>query len=401
MYDRYEKQKIVDAFFKTEMGDGIFALFFYRPLAYLIFKKIIRKPVNPNKITIITLIFYTSAALLLFIYPIEPFSVILQNKVYGIDLWFLLFLIAFNMAPIFDCMDGAIARLFNKTSAKGRLLDSFVDSFGFAMIFAALLKRFVSYTFYIAVIFFVYFAYSNIALSYMLEKARKDPQAKAVILYVNSPGGSAAASEALYNAVKKLSKEKVVVAYIAEYGTSGAYMAVLPSDHIVAAESSLVGSIGVYTMIVNYKGLLDKLGVQVYTFKSGDLKDVGSPFRNMTEEDAEVFKEIISDLFEIFKARVKKHRTIEDEEVFTGRPFTASKALQLGLIDEIGDFDTAVEAARKLAGLREDVPVKELKPRTPSLFEALLGASVQGRVKLLPSYEILAMWPPPTVYIEP
>ena len=235
----------------------------------------------------------------------------------------------------------------------------------------------------------------------LLEKARKDPQAKAVILYVNSPGGSAAASEALYNAVKKLSKEKVVVAYIAEYGTSGAYMAVLPSDHIVAAESSLVGSIGVYTMIVNYKGLLDKLGVQVYTFKSGDLKDVGSPFRNMTEEDAEVFKEIISDLFEIFKARVKKHRTIEDEEVFTGRPFTASKALQLGLIDEIGDFDTAVEAARKLAGLREDVPVKELKPRTLSLFEALLGASVRSRVKLLPSYEILAMWPPPTVYIEP
>lgn len=173
MYDRYEKQKIVDAFFKTEMGDGIFALFFYRPLAYLIFKKIIRKPVNPNKITIVTLIFYTLAALLLFIYPIEPFSVILQNKVYGIEVWFLLFLIVFNMAPIFDCMDGAIARLFNKTSAKGRLLDSFVDSFGFTMILIALLKRFTSYAFYIAVIFFVYFAYSNIALSYMLEKARK------------------------------------------------------------------------------------------------------------------------------------------------------------------------------------------------------------------------------------
>ncbi len=234
----------------------------------------------------------------------------------------------------------------------------------------------------------------------LMEKAERDPAIKAVVLYVNSPGGSVAASEALYFAVKKLAEKKPVVAYIADYGTSGAYMAVLPAHEIIASNSSLTGAIGVYALVINYKGLMDKLGVEVYTFKSGKLKDVGSPFREMTEEDAKVYEEMISEFFEIFKQRVLKHREVESEKIFSGRPYTASKALELGLIDEIGTFDDAINEARRLAGLPETAPIRELRPTRPKLLEMLLGLPASQKLELLPSQEILAIWPPPTIAIE-
>ncbi len=229
----------------------------------------------------------------------------------------------------------------------------------------------------------------------LIEQALKDSSAKSVILYINSPGGSATASEALYFAVEKLAREKPVVAYIAGYGTSGAYMAALPADKIIASNSSITGAVGVYTLVISFKGLLEKLGLEVYTFKSGRLKDIGSPFRKLTPEEAEVFEEIILDLFEIFKARVLKHRSVSDE-VFSGRPYTARRALELGLIDDIGTLDKAKQIARELAGLPSDAPVRELKPPKPGLFE-LLGWAGSQRIKPLPSQEILAMWPPPTL----
>lgn len=234
----------------------------------------------------------------------------------------------------------------------------------------------------------------------LIEKARRDPLARAVVLYVNSPGGTAGASETLFYAIRKLSREKVVVSYVADYGTSGAYMAILPSDWIVAANSSVVGSIGVYTVVISYEGLLNKLGIRSYTFKSGKFKDVGSPFRNMTSEDAEVFRDMIKDLFEVFKKRVLQYRRA-DLQVFSGRPFTAPQAMELGLIDDIGDLDVAIDVARTIAGLPGDAPIREVKPRTPGLLEILFGMNAQRRVKLFPSYEILAMWPPPAVMMNP
>ncbi|RLE71764.1 MAG: signal peptide peptidase SppA [Thermoprotei archaeon] len=235
----------------------------------------------------------------------------------------------------------------------------------------------------------------------MIDRARRDSTIKAVVLYVNSPGGSVAASEALYFAMERLAREKVVVAYVADYGTSGAYMAMLPAHKIVASNSSVTGAIGVYALVINYKGLLDKLGIEVYTFKSGKLKDVGSPFREMTEEDVKIYEEMVADFFEIFKTRVLKHRNIKSEEVFSGRPYTASKALKIGLIDEIGTYEDAVEEARRLAGLPEKTPIKELKPAKPRLLELLFGLSATGNIRVLPSQEVLAIWPPPTLALEP
>ena len=229
----------------------------------------------------------------------------------------------------------------------------------------------------------------------LLDTALNDPLAKAVVLRVNSPGGSAAASEALYLKVKELAASKPVVAYIEEYGTSGAYMAVLPAARILASNSSIVGSVGVYTSVITYSGLLEKLGVKVYVFKSGELKDVGSSFREPSEEDRKVLQSIVDGVFELFKKRVLAHRKVADEgEVFSGRPFIAGEAVKLGLIDGIGTLDDAVNLAREMAGLPKDTPVREMKPPSPGLLQLLFGGAA-AKDRFVPSVEVLAMWPPP------
>ena len=234
----------------------------------------------------------------------------------------------------------------------------------------------------------------------LIREAEKDPLAKAVIIYINSPGGEAGASESLYYAVAELAEKKPVIAYIEGLGASGAYMAVLPANEIIASNSSLVGSIGVYSTVIVAQKLLEKVGVQVYVYKSGELKDMGSPYRNMTGEEAKVMQEIVDNLFKVFKARVEKHRGKLPEEVFTGRPFVAAEALKLGLIDKIGNFQDALNEARKLAGLPSTAPYKELKPEAPSLFN-IFGEST-SKTLIVPKYAILTMWPPPqTVIISP
>lgn len=231
----------------------------------------------------------------------------------------------------------------------------------------------------------------------LLDGVIKDPLAKAVVLRVNSPGGSAAASERLYLKVRELAAAKPVVAYIEEYGTSGAYMAVLSAAKILASNSSIVGSIGVYTSVITYGGLLEKLGVRVYVFKSGGLKDVGSSFREPSEEDKRVLQSLVDGVFKLFKERVLAHRRVANEsEVLSGRPFLAEEAVRLGLIDGIGTLEDAIALAREMAGLPKDAPLRELKPPSPGLLQLLFGGSALGKRPLVPSVEVLAMWPPPS-----
>ncbi len=236
------------------------------------------------------------------------------------------------------------------------------------------------------------------SISSLIDRARKDSSAKAVVLCIDSPGGSAAASEALYFKVKELAASKPVVAFIREYGTSGAYMVVLPSKLIVAANSSIVGSVGVYASVLTFDTLLEKLGVKVYVYKSGELKDIGSPFREPTQEEAKIFEKMVSEIFSLFKERVLAHRNVTDpEEVFSGRPFTAREALELGLVDRIGTYDDAIALARSLAGLPADTPVRELSPPRPGLLQLLLGGAFYHREQLVvPRVEVLALWPPLT-----
>ena len=232
----------------------------------------------------------------------------------------------------------------------------------------------------------------------LFEKVESDPHAKAVVLVINSPGGSAAASEEIYQMVKKLAGERVVVAYIAEYGASGGYYIALPADRIIASPHALTGSVGAASLVINFAELMDKLGIKAETFKSGRLKDVGSAWRPMTPEERKLMQDMVDSIAEIFERRVRESRgdKIRDwEGVLTARPFLGAEAVEIGLVDETGSLEDAVKEARELAGLPEYAPTRWIKPRKPSLLDLLFGGGESGSMKL--SYEVLMMWPLPTI----
>jgi len=231
----------------------------------------------------------------------------------------------------------------------------------------------------------------------LIEQVRSDPYASAAVLVINSPGGSAAASEEIYQMIKRLSEERVVVAYIAEYGASGGYYIALPGKEIIASPHALTGSIGAISIVTDWHELMGKLGIRAETFKSGRLKDVGSPWRPMTNEERELMRSLIDSTAQVFRNRVEEHRgdKIKDwEEVLTARPYLGVEAAEVGLVDKVGNLEDAVAEARRLANLPEDAPARWIRPKAPGLLELLLGTERSAQMKL--SYEILMMWPLPS-----
>ncbi len=233
----------------------------------------------------------------------------------------------------------------------------------------------------------------------LVDIVRGDPAARAVVLIVNSPGGTSAAFE-VYEIVKGLAKEKVLIVYITGYGTSGGYLITLPAREIIAHPTALVGSAGAVAVLVNLKGLYEKLGINITTVKSGDLKDVGSPYRNLTENDLKVVQSFINDVAGVFASKVREHRgdKIRDwNEILRASVYSGGKAKELGLIDMVGTLEDALKRARELAQLPEDAPAKTIKKEV-SLIDILLGRieapKIASREPL--SVEILVMWPLPS-----
>ena len=232
----------------------------------------------------------------------------------------------------------------------------------------------------------------------LVERVMSDPSAKAVVLLINSPGGSAAASEEIYTMLKRLAKDRPVVSYIAEYGASGGYYIALAGDEIMASPASLTGSVGAVSVVVNIAELAERLGIEAKTFKSGRLKDVGSVWREMTPEEAELIQGLVDRVAKVFEERVREERAgkVKDwEDVLTARPYTGDEALKVGLVDDVGGLEDAVARARELAGLPPDAPYERIEPRAPSLLELLLGGGSRAQ-SLKIGYEVLLMWPPPS-----
>ncbi|MEM0452360.1 MAG: signal peptide peptidase SppA [Nitrososphaerota archaeon] len=236
----------------------------------------------------------------------------------------------------------------------------------------------------------------------LLGKVENDPYAKAVVLVINSPGGSASASEEIYNIIKNVAGKKILVSYITEYGASGGYYIALPSREIIASPHSLTGSIGAISIVMSIEELAKKLGIEVEVFKSGEFKDIGSGWRKMNEEERKILQSMIEDIAEVFVNRVREHRggKIKDwDEVLSARPYTGTQALKAGLVDSIGSLEDAINKARELAGLPQNSPVKWVRPKTKSLLELLFGGSATNSGMKI-SYEVLLMWPPPITLHE-
>ena len=195
-----------------------------------------------------------------------------------------------------------------------------------------------------------------------LRLAEKDDRVKAVLFKIDSPGGTTTASDILYHeivAFKRRTGKKVVVCMM-NLATSGGYYVALPADVIMAHPTTVTGSIGVILMRPQVSGLMEKIGVDVRVNKSGENKDMGSPFRPITPAEENMLQDLADTLGRRFVDLVKQHRGLDEERLATvadARVFLADAAIAAGLVDKIGYLQDAIDEARALAALDADARV--------------------------------------------
>ncbi|MEK6647039.1 MAG: signal peptide peptidase SppA [Candidatus Firestonebacteria bacterium] len=240
----------------------------------------------------------------------------------------------------------------------------------------------------------------------LLEKYNDDKRIKAVVVRLDTPGGGVAASQEIYNAINKLKKDKKkVVVSMGSVAASGGYYIASAADKIYANPGTLTGSIGVIMEIPNVEELLKKIGVKFEVVKSGEYKDSGSPMRKMTEAEQKLFKEVINDVYEqfieaiaqgrkeVFKEKLKAESNMDKislddikikiKSFSDGRILSGRQALNLGLVDELGDLNDAIEETAKLVGIegKPDVITEKkrvtLKDYLSSYFGETIGFDFQ------------------------
>lgn len=200
----------------------------------------------------------------------------------------------------------------------------------------------------------------------LLDRVGKS-DAKAVLVVIDSPGGTVTGSEALFDALRDLAKKKPVVGLVDGMAASGGYIAAMGTDRIYARETSLVGSIGVLMQYPNVTRLLDMVGVKMEAFKSTPLKASPSPFENASPEAQAALRSVINSTYDWFKRLVKNRRDLTDSEldaVVDGRVFTGAQGKPLKLVDAIGFENEAIAWLEKEKGVAKNLPVKLWKRET-------------------------------------
>ncbi|MSO69278.1 MAG: signal peptide peptidase SppA [Alphaproteobacteria bacterium] len=197
-----------------------------------------------------------------------------------------------------------------------------------------------------------------------LDDIAKDSGVKAVIVRIDSPGGTATGGEAMYLALRRIAQKKPVIAVMGTTAASGGYMVALAADQVFARVSTITGSIGVILQTAEVTELLADLGIKAEAIKSGPLKAQPSPFERMTDEARTAVKAVIDDTYKMFVDMVVERRNLPRDVVLTladGRIFTGRQAKELGLIDAIGGEQEALEWLKTNRAIASDLPISELK----------------------------------------
>ena len=201
-----------------------------------------------------------------------------------------------------------------------------------------------------------------------LKKATDDPKVKAVMLKINTPGGTVTASDVIYRELELFKREKKVpiVAVMMDVAASGGYYVALAADTIVAHPTTVTGSIGVVMLNFNAEGLMQKLGLSANAIKSAERKDMGSPFRALTAEERAIFQSVIDDMYAQFLGKVIARRSLPDataRALADGRVYSAEQALRHRLVDHVGYVPDALELTKKAAGLEKARVIVYHRPR--------------------------------------
>lgn len=217
-----------------------------------------------------------------------------------------------------------------------------------------------------------------------VDAATENSAIKAVVLRINSPGGSAAASQEMYEAVRRLRAKKPVVCSMGDVAASGGYYIAAGCNKIYANPSTITGSIGVITQLMNFQELFKKVGLSEATIKSGKFKDAGNPTRPLTAEERKLFQTMLMSIYYQFvddvtagRKEATKGRLTRDKvlELADGRVYTGMQAKQNGLIDELGGLHNAINAAAKLGGIQGKVKIH--KYGSGGGLGSILGASAE------------------------
>ena len=230
-----------------------------------------------------------------------------------------------------------------------------------------------------------------------LTKAADDPKVQSLILRINTPGGTVTASDVLYHELRlfKQKKKIPIIASIMDVGASGGYYVAMGADKIVAHPSSVTGSLGVIMLTMNANGLLEKIGVHARAITSGPKKDMGSPFRAMTDEEREIFQSVINGLYERFLTVIKEGRrnltADEIRKLADGRIYSGEQAKAVGLVDSIGYLDDAIELAKREAGLTDARIVVYQQPGEyrHNIYSRVLGQ--EGNGNFLANFDLMAL----------
>jgi protease-4 len=206
-------------------------------------------------------------------------------------------------------------------------------------------------------------------------------QAAAVVVHINSPGGTTAGSEQLFDSLVRLKAKKPLVVVVEGLAASGGYITAIAADHIVAQQSSLVGSIGVLFQYPNFTDLLKTVGVKVEEVKSSPLKAAPNGFEPTSPEARDALDSLVKDSYAWFKGLVKDRRGMDDAQlakVTDGRVFTGRQAVELKLIDQLGDEKAAIAWLEAEKGVKKDLPVRDYKlnPRFGDLTFLRTAASI-------------------------
>jgi protease-4 len=219
-----------------------------------------------------------------------------------------------------------------------------------------------------------------------LKKFRDRNDVKALLLRVDSPGGGVAASQEIYEEMKRTKENgKPLVVSMGSVAASGGYYVSCPADRIVANRGTITGSIGVISQFLRFDPLMKKIGVEANTIKSGKFKDTGNPFREMTQEDRKYFQNLIDDVHRQFINVVEEERSLDHRTVVKyadGRVFTGEQALAVGLVDTLGTYEDAIRIAAEMGGIKGEPGIVKEEKRKRRLFDLFFESKINELLEL-------------------
>ncbi|HSE90361.1 MAG TPA: signal peptide peptidase SppA [Candidatus Binatia bacterium] len=215
-----------------------------------------------------------------------------------------------------------------------------------------------------------------------LKRFKEAPWIKAIVVRIDSPGGAVAPTQEIFDELQKAKKKKPLIASMGSMATSGGYYIASACEKIVANPGTLTGSIGVIMQLSNVEELMKKVGVKGYNIKSGLNKDIGSPFQPLSPEGREILQSLVDNVHSQFVSAVAKGRGMNEAQVrklADGRVYSGAQAKELGLVDEFGTLDDAIEFAAKRVGLEENPTVYYSSPEEERWWEKMFFAAIGRR----------------------